>query len=388
MNLELGYVPAGTPGERVIQRMNAWEAPHLPGLDHTNMRRWAMGATWVPPDSQILVRHRSLDGGRYLITNDRCPPHGFTIEYDLGLVHSFAQPGTKKLLTSGSTYFCTTFEGTLDEGFEGLGYVEEAALPMLQVLELRRDPISGDHVLVAGADDPLYHTAIPVASLGFIEGYPINPRHAPLHEIEWGVTTLLRNVDAERWRHYYQITPHGTSKEVALGGLWTRPAKGLAALRLRADGRLTSDILPETTINRRRLTAKLRWAAAPLKWPKGRPQSWAARATTSRIRRLLIEESTNDHTPPSPQTESVLGYVRRHPSAGWSPLFSASHPALTDQYVTRSELEATDMGYKIDGVLGYVIDRFADRSRDALPGEVKWASHFGQYRRYIEGFSP
>jgi hypothetical protein len=81
----------------------------------------------------------------------------------------------------------------------------------------------------------------------------------------------------------------------------------------------------------------------------------------------------------------LVGYLRGEPCPGWSPLFSAVHPALPDQYVTRSELEATDMGYRVEGVLGYVLDKWADRSREALPAEVKWASRFGQRRRYLEG---
>ena len=92
--------------------------------------------------------------------------------------------------------------------------------------------------------------------------------------------------------------------------------------------------------------------------------------------------------PPLPAASMLLGYLRREPSPGWSPLFSAVHPALPDQYVTRSELEATDMGYRVEGILGYVLDRWADRSRDALPAEVKWASRFGQQRRYHEGPTP
>ena len=388
MNLELGYVPAGMASERIIQRMNAWEAPHLPGLDHKNMRRWATGATWVPPDSQILVRHRSVDGKRCVVTNDRVSPQGFAIEYDLGLVHSFAQPGTRRLIASENGYFCTPFEGGLDEGFKGLGYVEGAALPMLEVLELRQDPASGDHVLVAGADDPLYEAAIPVAALGFIEGYPINPRHPPRHEIEWGIATLQRSADPVRWRHRYRVDDERAPNSVALGGLWTRPANGLVALYQGTDSRLTSDLLVGPSVTERRLRTRLRWATAPLSWPEGRPRSWAARAAAGRARKLVIGDNREDPPSTSPQTDTLLGYMQREHSPGWSPIFSATHPALVDQYVTRSELEATDMGYKLDGVLGYVIDRCADRSRDALPGEVKWASRFGQKRRYLEGPAP
>jgi hypothetical protein len=93
----------------------------------------------------------------------------------------------------------------------------------------------------------------------------------------------------------------------------------------------------------------------------------------------------SQHASPIALEGEILGYLKRDPATGWSGLFSAVHPALGDQYVTRSELEAIDMGYAIEGILGYVIDRFANRGRDVPLAEVKWASHFGQRRRYVEG---
>ncbi len=388
MSVEFGYARAATAGEHVIQCLNAWEAPRLPGLDHTSMRRWATSATWIPPDTQLLVRHRSLDGKRRLVTNSRYPPQGFEIEYDLGLVHSFAQPGTRRLITTRSRYFCTPFEGVLEDGFEGLGYFEESPLPMLDALELRRDPANGEEVLVAGVDDPLYSTALPIDVLGFIESYPINPRHPPQGKVQdWNVETLFRLTDTVRWRHLYSAGKNHTPGSVALGGLWARPGRGLTALHRSANGRMTSDLLSRESTAERRLRTKLRWAAAPLSWPEGRPRSWAARAALSRVR-ILADRGASDDLAYTSSPASLLGYVRQGPSAGWSPLFSATHPALPDQYVTRSELEATDMGYEVDGVLGYVLDRWADRSRDRLPAEIKWASRFGQPRRYVEGFRP
>jgi hypothetical protein len=386
VNLELGYIPAATDSDRHIQHMGAWEAPRLPGLDHTSMRRWAGSPTWVPPESQLLVRHRSLEGGRRVVTNDRNPPRGFVIEFDLGLLHRFAQPGTRRLIASEKGYLCTQFDGVLDDGFKGLGYVEEAPFPMLDILELRRDPVNEEEILVAGVEDPLYDTAIPISSLGFIESYPINPRDAPHDQIDWGVTTLLRSADPVHWRHHYHVGQERASQSVALGGLWVRPSKNLTALYLSSNGRLTSDLVPKMSASGLRLRAKLRWAAAPLNWPEGRPRSWAARAAANRARMLIVSGTQDDLPSSFPHKEVLFGYLQRELSPGWSPLFSATHPALGDQYVTRSEIEATDMGYEIDGVLGYVLDRWADRSRDVLPPEIKWASRFGQHRRYIEGF--
>jgi hypothetical protein len=386
--MELGYMPAHTPGERFMQQWGAWAAPRLPSLDPANMRRWASGPAWIPPDSQPLVRHRALDGHRRVVTNSRHPPLGYEIEFDLGVVHRFAQLGTQRLIAtemteeSSQSYFRTCFEGQLDEDHKGLGYVEEAPLPMLDALELRRDPVSNEEVLVAGIDDPLYATSIHVRHLGFVESYPIQPRHPPDHPITWSLAHLLRSTDPVRWCHRYSASDSRAPEAVNLGGLWTRPGDSLVALYLQTDGSLTSELLPASRRRDPSLDARLRWAAAPLKWSQGRPRTWALRATAGRLRTLNAER--NYH--PALSSESLLlGYLRRGPGHCWSPLFSATHPALADQYVTRSEIEATDMGYIVDGVLGYVLDRWADRSREALPPEVKWASRFGQRRRYYEG---
>lgn len=400
MKMELELVLTEDEGELTIQRLSAWEAPRLPGLKHTSMRRWIGGPTWVPPTSQPLVRHRSLDGSQRVVTNDRTPPKGFIIEYDLGLVHVFAQPGTQRLIAAvpgesgdsatptdraGRRYFGTPFEGITGSGYACLGYIEEAPLPMLDALELRRDPITGEEVLVAGVDDPLYDTAEPLATLGFVEGYPIQPRHPADPRIDWGITILQRRPDPQHWHHCYQTGTSPTADTVALGGLWTRGGKAFVALHQQSDGSISSELLPAVTRRRTKVAAQLRWASAPLGWTNGRPRMWAARATASRLRMLNAERTYHS----SPSSECLLlGYLRRGPAPGWSPLFSATHPALADQYVTRSELEATDMGYTVEGVLGYVLDRGADRSREALPPEVKWASRFGQRRRYVEGPTP
>lgn len=400
MKMELGFVQAGDEGERTVQRLSAWEAPRLPGIKHTSMRRWIGGPTWVPPASQPLVRHRSLDGRQRVVSSDRTPPSGFVIEYDLGLTHIFAQPGTQRLIAAapdeiddpanstvqiGQRYFRTPFEGILDNGYSGLGYIEEAPLPMLDALELRRDSITGEEVLVAGADDPLYDTAEPLTTLGFVESYPIQPRHPADPRINWGVTILQRIPDPLRWCHRYQTGLSPTANTVSLGGLWTCGGKAFVGLYRQSDGSLSSELLPRTSRKRSGASAQLRWAGAPLGWTNRRPRVWAARATASRLRRLFADR---DEQPPVTVKRSLLGYLRRDPAPGWSPLFSATHPALDDQYITRSELEATDMGYVTDGVLGYVLDTVADRNRDALPEEVKWASGFGQRRRYVEGARP
>src|SRR5438132_14373007 len=103
----------------------------LPSLDPRSSRRWGDSPTWTPPRWQLLVRHRSHDGARRVLTNDREPPRGFSIEYDLGLLHRYAQPGTQRLIASKPAshgppqhYVRTIAEGELDEGYAMLGYLE------------------------------------------------------------------------------------------------------------------------------------------------------------------------------------------------------------------------------------------------------------------------
>jgi hypothetical protein len=390
--MELGLPSAPTPGARLSQQLNAWEAPRLPCLSPLSARRWATSPTWTPPDSQLLVRHRSIDGNRRVVTDSPHSPEGFTIEYNLGLTHRFAQPGTRRLVASGDpllqahqSYFRTSAEGALDDGYYTLGYLEEAPFPMLDALELRRDPTNGAEVLVAGTDDPLYGASIPEQVLGFVESYPIQPRHPPDLRVEWSVLLLLRHADSALWRHSYAAHAERVDDSVSLGGLWTRGGDGFVGLYRSSAGWLGSEIAPAGE-HPLAIQAKLRWALAPLRWTEGRPRAWAARAAASRFRALGRERSSVSAERDG--SESLLGYLRREPAHGWSPIFSAFHPALTDQYVTRSELEATDMGYIVHGVLGYVLDRPAARSREVLPAEVKWASRFGQRRRYLEGFRP
>ncbi|MEJ7893293.1 MAG: hypothetical protein WKF94_11705 [Solirubrobacteraceae bacterium] len=53
--------------------------------------------------------------------------------------------------------------------------------------------------------------------------------------------------------------------------------------------------------------------------------------------------------------------------------------------MTRSELEATDLGYVVDGILGYVLLRLGQHYGLPAPPEIPWGSRFGQRRRYAEG---
>ena len=176
--MELEFRLSSEPSVRQIEQFNAWQAPLLPSLDPRSVRRWVDSPTWTPADTQPLVRHRSHDGTRWVVTTGRTPPRGFAIEYDLGLVHRFAQPGTRRLLVRQPSpdgprrYLHASAEGELDAGYAALGYVEAAPLPMLDALELCREPSSGAELLVAGVHDPLFDKVVHLQVLGFVEADP------------------------------------------------------------------------------------------------------------------------------------------------------------------------------------------------------------------------
>jgi hypothetical protein len=363
---------------------NLSRPPRLPTITPDSQRRWARHATWTPPDSLLLIRHRSSDGERCVVTASGSPPRGYSLEFHLGLVSRHGQLGTRRLIGTPDGFKMTDVEGELDERYTDLGYVEQAPLPMLDVLELRLDPASGRPVLVAGADDPLFSTARPVAVLGFIESYPINPRRVPTRPSERGLLTLVRRSHPQLWRHEYESVEEPAPDELALGGMPVAPGPGLVALQRRATGEIVSELITPARggVNP---PAIARWALAPLGWSGRVPRTWALKASAGRTRALLNRQALISGRSSTRAEAEVLGYLRREAADGWSRLFYARHPAIGDQFLTRSELEARDLGYVVEGVLGYVMDRQAARHREELPGEIKWGSRFGHRRRYAEG---
>jgi hypothetical protein len=384
VNLRLGHRYSEEPARLRVERSLAWAAPRLPEASETKVPRWSAGPTWTPPGTNLLVRHRALDGSGRIITNDRVPPAGYEIEFDLGLVHTVAQPGTARLIATEDDFITSLFEGTLDRGLLALGYVELAPLPLLESLELRRDE-NGHVTLVAGPADPLYQLAEPLGRVGFIESYPINPRELVDVYADRHLRTLYRLMDEPNWTHHYTVGVERPVEDLfALGGLFSQPRVGLIELRVDADGTIGSDLLSSQAARARTVSkSAVRWTGAPLTWEDGLPRAWAARATLSRARRLALTTRASASRRGGGAQPSVLGYIRSTPAEGWSPLFSARHPVLADQYLTRSELEALDMGYVVEGVVGHLLDRRAELTRS--PHEIKWASRFGQRRRYVEG---
>jgi glycosyltransferase involved in cell wall biosynthesis len=365
-----------------IHRAVSWQEPRLPGHEPDAARRWDAAASWVPPETVPLCRHRSLGGDAWIVTTSRQPPPGYCQSYDLGVLHRFAFPGTRRLVASGETFVLVDDQDELSDGRQALGYVEQAPFPLLNVLELRRDHETGAEVLVAGPDDPLFNRAEPLATLGWIESFPINPRRTELHLGPWGAVALRRRVDRDAWRHRYRTgAATGEGDDVALGSLLREPGEALVELRLRPDGRVESELTRPSRLSADPARAA-RWMLAPLRWASVPPPA-AQRAVGSRARHLARRLS------PVTRGESVrpeiLGWLRRTPAPGYSALFSATHPVTGDQFLTRSEIEATDLGYRIDGTLGYLFNAGADAPTALRTTIVLWGSRFGRGRRYVEG---
>jgi hypothetical protein len=382
---DLSFDPNGAPpaSEALarVTRALRWESPRLPGL-RSAVPRWAGTPTWTPPGTIVLVRHRSLGGDHRVVTNDRRPPDGFAIEFDLGSVHLHAQPGTNRLFGNEDGYAITRIEGEMGPSEVALGWIEAAPFPLLNALEVRRLE-DGALTLVAGQEDPLFRSSQPVSTLGYIEPFPIEPRRRQALAPERGFGVLLRSTDAERWRHHYESAPaaaFATSApdRVSLGGLLLEERPDYVTLSLRNDGTLVSSLLAPPQ-PRRSIAAPVKWALAPMRWSEGPlPRLWSLRAAAGRGRRLRDGIARGQ----GPGHNAVLGYLRPNSAPGWEPLYSSHHPALPDQYVTRSQLEATDLGFVVDGVLGYALRRLADDGEGTIPQEIPWGSRFGQRRRW------
>jgi len=323
-------------------------------LDRGRDRRRGLGARssddaagWMPPESQPLCRHLHLDQATRVITNDRNPPPGFRLEFDLGVTHAFALPGTRRLVARAGTFELSDEQDELPEG-HALGYIEDRPFPLCECLELCEMPESGERVLVAGPEDPLHGVARPIALLGWVQAFPLRSRgNLPRDGTAARIVALYRQLDNESGRHRYAAgLPEGGPPSVAVGSLFSSPGSDLVALRLREDGRLATDLASagRSTRDPRELA---RWVLRSPASDTGPYRSPAARAR-SLVRHRLARRSREGRGP-------TLGWLKAEGSPGVRPLFSATHPVTGDQLATCNPQEAAEYGYAFDGVLGYVI---------------------------------
>jgi hypothetical protein len=291
--LGLGGPQLPHEAQREERRMRLLHPPAIPALPWDQVRRWTLSPTWAPTESELLVRHRRIDGGARVITNHRTPPRGYEIEYDLGWVRRFQPPGVAELRRGGPAGFFVlpdTTEGapalTGPRHPDCLGFVEQAPFPLLDTLELAFHPETEQWTLVCGPEDPLAGAVTQRSTIGWVEAYPNRPRAQPTRVRPYGLAPLLRTVDHGARRHRYGIgEPPAGQLSLELGLVHRAPQDGSVPLWVH-DGRVHAEALADGA--RADLAGGLRWAAAPLAWrdlgPLGPRLRASARRTVLAVR--------------------------------------------------------------------------------------------------------
>lgn len=393
--VDLEFAPPLTRAKLLEDRWTSWLWPAFPGLSGEARRRWSASGGWSPPGTALLSRFVDLDTMEYVVTLGDAPEPRFAHDFSLGVVQRWEVPGARQLLAEGDELRLADINvevEILDEDIDAsngpalreLGWVEQAWFVLMDPLELRRIPESGQVVLCVDRDDPLRARTEMVSRIGFVESLPLHPNPALRRRVEWGFVPLHRVLDLGAWRHRYS-TGKPPPDGVYLGAAAAHERAGDVLLMLGPDGRLSTPILPARP-RPRSVVELARWSAAPLKWARELEES-PVELVTDRLRkaRSLRVERAERVVP------ETCGWIAaapdpEHPTA---PLYSATHPATGDQLVTRSEWEARDLGYEVDGVLGHVYDppqpstlptSYLHASLEG-PADIPWGSRLGRARR-------
>jgi hypothetical protein len=379
---ELELASAAHVAEQAALEAIRAQPPLLPGLAQ-RPPRW-QSPHWLALQMRPLVKHVALDWSAYLVTLGEWAPAGFRPAFHLGAASLVSQPNTVRLVEVGGVHSVQPDYEPLPVGGRSLGFVSSAPLAEMEPLErrlLRLD--TGDfEVLCAGSSDPHLAESECIEALGWIDPYPLTPR-ATVGAASGRRSSrlLVRRQEPEAWRHVLLTAsdaPDGYTDHV-LGSLLTRPGPSTVPLMQDPDGRVHT---PELIVkDARDHVAAAKWAAAPLRWEDIEP---AKRRAAARVRAGYLAGRGRPET--GPVQEGVLGHLRREPAEGWIALYRATHPVTSDHFVTRFELEAADLGYRVDGVLGYAAALGA--SRGPGPDTIYWGSRAGRGRRYEDGLPP
>lgn len=378
-----------TDGDRLERDLRLKQPPAIPATAAHAVPRWSSQPTWMPPDTACLVRHRQVDGDKRVVTNDRNPPPGYVIEFDIGSIQHFSPPGTQRLVQREGQ-FITIPRGTpREESDIVLGYLEEAPLPLF-VGVMRVALPDGSQTLVLHSErDPLFRPEAPGEFLGFIEAFPNEPIHAP-GVSRYEAPALVRLLDRSARRHRYEVVASGDRLAsrlplaAELGALLPHDGPGRIPLWMDEDGRIGTDVCPPP-VPGLRPDRVVRWVAAPVTWddagePDVRARAVARRAyDLTRVAQGRVSAIRAGRRPTgASRTRRTLGYLHTEPGPRRIELFSAVHPVLGDQFITPHRLQATDMGYARVCSLGFA------EARAPLTGvlgdrglAVPWASRFG-----------
>lgn len=385
----------GWDGEphRVYERKRLNETgPVVPALPWTAVRRWLALQSWIPPETELLTRHREIDGDRRIVLRGGESPPGYQLEYHLGAIQRFSPPGTVRLVCGRDGVPRTVPRGSpRSEQDVELGHLEEAPLPLLNGIERAVLP-DGSATLVSAQRDPLRASAVQLELLGYIEGYPNEPARPPDTRFpEHGRASLIRCLDEERRRHFYRVAVHGEGTSHAtvgeLGALHLTAEPGSIPVWVDGTGRLsTPDYHPRVVLPT--VGQLARWVGAPAGWRgfgrvRGRARSVLRRGSEAAVIGLAPRRghglAWKGAEPPGADRDAALvGYLYREGGPHRRELFAAIHPVTGDQLLTLHRLEAADMGYGPAASLGYVlVDLLFTGTLSLRRVAVPWASRFG-----------
>lgn len=376
-----------TPHDRHEQAMLSRLAPAVPALNWDAIRRWLGAASWLPPETELLTRHRAINGPGRILRWGRVPPPGFALERDIGAIQRFAPPGTARLVRGARGLHVVPRGSPRSAEVEELGHLELAPLPLFRAVE-RAVLDDGTETLLTGDDDPLRTAASELEFLGYVEAFPNLPSHPPDARREnYGVVGLLRCLDIRARRHVYRIGSPlpGETLVGELGALHLVAEPGSVPMLCNEHGQLIiaefrRELAPAGT------RTLMHWSTAPLAWRGFGSLTPRLRASMRRSWEALRiarggspgVQSQNGDAPPSTAEATRIGYLYRDAAPGRSEMFAARHPATGDLLLTRHPLEAGDMGYGHPTSLGHIIDRApATGSLDLRRVPVPWASRFG-----------
>ncbi|MGI8412586.1 MAG: glycosyltransferase [Solirubrobacteraceae bacterium] len=339
--------------------------------------RWP--TVWTPPHARLLCRHLHHDSDRYVFTNDRASPPGCSLHHTLGSVRGLPLAGTTSLVIGddeSSDGFALGDPAQLDAP-ELLGFVELAPLPLLDALQIARHRETGQRVLIGGAEDPLAGIVDVLRGIGYVEPYPIHPRHPPHVDVTYGLVGLIRTVDLSARCHRYGAghVPVGIPAG-ELGALFAEPTGEGKPLWIDGDGRVFGEGRAYPT-GRPPIRRAMRWTGAPLTWRPYGSFGPKIRATARRAydsARILAARPTV----PAPPLGDPAGYLLRSPTSRTIPLHAWTHPVTGDQLLSTDEREPQSLGYESVCLLGYLIASapVTGRLGPVRPG-IPWASRFG-----------
>jgi glycosyltransferase involved in cell wall biosynthesis len=350
----------------------------VPSQSERESARWR--EPWSASESSVLYRHRRIGSEERHQSLHAQPPAGFVLDHIVGAARMFTPPGTTKLYaTQGGSYLTTALpeaKALIGPDDRYLGSVETVGFLGLDGLLLGVMHATGQHVLVAGRNDPLLGAVDVQAELGWVEPVPLWPRAVPAVDSTFGLVGLFRSLDVDARRHRYAVGAPPVGELVGeLGALHDEAQEGSVPLWVSADGRVSTspEVVAPLPPSR---GAVAHWVAAPAAWRGFGNHQARARSVVRRARDA--RRALQDLGPVVAPFGGPAGFLLSQGGAGRVPLFTAFHPVTHDQLLTSYPLEAQDMGYIDITLLGWLSDRAPmTGSRDLQRLSVPWASRYG-----------